>query len=63
MHGTRAVNCLIGKRGFTLLEYCAGAAVVAGIIWVAFSTLGSSMSTLLGNVGKWADARAAEVQK
>jgi hypothetical protein len=51
------------ERGFTLLEYCAGAAVVAGVIWVALSSLGGSMSTLLGNVGKWADSRAAEVQK
>ena len=49
------------EKGYALLEYCAGAAVVAIVLWAAMQTLGASVSTLLGNISDWALARAAEV--
>jgi len=50
------------ERGYTLLEYCAGAAIIAGILWTALSTLGTDLSNLLGAVGDWANTRQDGVQ-
>lgn len=50
------------ERGFALLEYCAGAAIIAGIIWGALTTFGGSLSGLLGNLSLWANARSGEIQ-
>lgn len=49
-------------RGYTLLEYCAGAAIIAGVIWTALNALGGNMSDLLNSVGRWAQGRSASVQ-
>lgn len=49
------------ERGFTLLEYCAGAAVVAAVIWGAFYALGSDIRQFMGDIGAWAKARGSEV--
>lgn len=51
------------ERGYTLLEYCAGAAVIAAVLWTALSALGGDISALLGSVGGWANKRQAEVDK
>jgi hypothetical protein len=45
------------ERGYTLLEYCAGAAIIAGILWTALNNLGTDLTELLGAVGTWADNR------
>ena len=52
-----------GEKGYTLLEYCAGAAIIAGILWTALNGLGSNLSTLLGSVGSWATTRSNAVVK
>lgn len=31
------------EKGFTLLEYCAGATVIAGVMYVGFNTLGTNI--------------------
>ena len=49
------------QRGYTLLEYCAGAAIIAGILWTALSVLGGNLSGLLQAVGQWAVARTGEI--
>lgn len=49
------------ERGFTLLEYVAGAAIITGIVWGSLNALGGSLSTMIGNVGTWADNRATDV--
>lgn len=49
------------ERGYTLLEYCAGAAIIASILWTALNTLGGDLSNLLGAVGGWANARQTEI--
>ena len=49
------------ERGYTLLEYCAGAAIITGILWTSLSALGGNLNTLLTAVGGWATTRAGEV--
>lgn len=50
------------RTGYALLEYCAGAAIVAIILWAALQGLGNNLSTLLGSIGTWASTRAMEIQ-
>lgn len=62
----RGSGRLIGIRdkkqaGYTLLEYCAGAAVMAGIVWIAVGQLGGSMRNYLGQLSEWLNNRAAEI--
>lgn len=49
------------ERGYTLLEYCAGAAIIAGILWTALNALGGNLSDLLNAVGEWAQRRATGI--
>lgn len=46
------------ESGYTLLEYCAGAAVIIGVLAVALNTLGAHLSSFLGAIGTWADSKA-----
>lgn len=60
----RKSYCRKGRRregGYTLLEYCAGAAIISGIVWGALGYLGNSLDGLLRGVGDWARARTAEI--
>lgn len=45
------------QRGYTLLEYCAGAAIIAGILWTALDNLGADLVDLLNAVGVWSERR------
>ncbi len=49
------------QKGYTLLEYCAGAALIAGIIWVALNAMGQNITTLLNAIGQWAANRATGI--
>ena len=49
------------QKGYTLLEYCAGAAIIAGVIWAALSTFGTSMSGMFDALSDWTDARTSDV--
>jgi len=49
------------ERGYTLLEYCAGAAIIAGILFTALQNLGGSLTTLLDAVGNWSSSRAGDL--
>lgn len=49
------------QSGYTLLEYCAGAALIAGIIWVALNAMGQNITTLLNAIGQWAVTRAGGI--
>jgi Flp pilus assembly pilin Flp len=51
------------SAGYTLLEYCAGAAIIAGVIWTALNTLGGDMRDLLNAIGSWAKGRTASVNQ
>ena len=49
------------QRGFTLLEYCAGAAIIAGVLWGALTAMGTGMDGLIRSIGTWATARSGEI--
>lgn len=49
------------QRGYTLLEYCAGAAIIAGILWTALNGLGGNLQALLDAVGNWAQTRTGQI--
>lgn len=51
------------ERGFTLLEYCAGATIIAVVVWGALSTLGANLADLLTAIGEWASSRATEIRQ
>jgi len=42
------------EKGYTLLEYVAGAAVIGGILIGALQLFGNGLRTGLGNLGQWA---------
>ena len=50
------------QKGFTILEYCAGAAIILGVVWGAMQGLGTSTSNLIGAIGSWADSRATSIR-
>jgi hypothetical protein len=50
------------SAGFTLLEYCAGAAVVLSVVYVAFSTMGGNLSVLMESVGTWSSNKSQEIK-
>lgn len=50
-----------GDRGYTLLEYCAGAAVIAGVVWVALGNLGGAMSGFLDGLAGWTRDRTGSI--
>ena len=51
------------QRGITLLEYCAGAAILLGIIWGAMSLLGTNVNRLLSSVAGWASREADTIDQ
>lgn len=50
-----------GERGFSLLEYCAGAAVILVTVWAALNAMGGNIRDLLGAIGQWASERRTEI--
>lgn len=50
-----------GEKGFTLLEYTAGAAIMAGVVWTAFNLFGVQMDAFMDNLTTWMGNRALEV--
>jgi Flp pilus assembly pilin Flp len=48
------------ERGYTLLEYCAGAAIIVTVLYTALNGLGDQLSQFLGNIGTWAVSHAPE---
>ena len=50
------------QAGYTLLEYCAGAALILVTIWGALNAMGQNISGMLASIGTWATERSAEIQ-
>jgi Flp pilus assembly pilin Flp len=42
------------ERGYTLLEYAAGAALIAIIVGITISAIGGGFQSLGTNIGAWA---------
>jgi len=49
-----------GERGLSLLEYAAGAAVIASIVFFGMQAFGTSVSGFFTALGGWATARGAQ---
>ncbi len=45
-------------KGYALLEYSAGAAIVATVLWIAMGNLGSGVGGMLNSIGTWAQGQA-----
>ena len=50
------------ERGFTLLEYCAGAAVIATVVFAGLQLFGTSLSEFFDGLGAWVTARKPPAQ-
>lgn len=48
----------VGDKGFTLLEYAAGAAVIAGVVYTAMSAFGGGLDTFYRGLGEWVSGLA-----
>ena len=49
------------QKGLTLLEYCAGDAVVDVLTFAFFKMLGNNIKSAGAEIGTWAQDRAAEM--
>ena len=49
------------QRGYALLEYTAGALVVATVLWTAMNGLGTSISGLLNSIGNFVAGQASDL--
>jgi hypothetical protein len=49
------------EKGYTLLEYAAGAAVLMGLLYIGVQALGSGVQDLLEAVGVWARSRSGDL--
>ena len=49
------------QRAFTLLEYCAGAAVIAGVVWVGMDLFGQQLRNLLDALTQWTLNRTQDI--
>jgi len=44
------------EKGYTLLEYCAGAAIVLGVVFGTLQTVSGNLTKFLTKIGAWADS-------
>jgi hypothetical protein len=49
------------ERGYTLLEYSAGAALIAIIVGLTISAIGEGFNNLGSNIGAWATREGTEL--
>lgn len=47
------------QKGFTLLEYCAGAAVLLGIVVAGMSAFGDGIADYMEGLGNWVRTQEA----
>lgn len=61
--GRNKVFGLRGKkeRGYTLLEYAVGAAVIMGIVITGLSGMAGQINSLFGAIGNWAAGQAGNI--
>jgi hypothetical protein len=51
------------EKGYTLLEYCAGAVVVVTLVYSGLNTLGEDLNEFLKGIGTWAKSTKIETPK
>lgn len=47
-----------GERGYTLLEYCAGAAIIAGVVYGSLNMFGGSLNNFFTGLQGWVNDRS-----
>jgi Flp pilus assembly pilin Flp len=52
----------LSESGFTLLEYCAGATIIAVTVYGALTVLGQNFQSYLDNLGGWLVERGSSLQ-
>lgn len=50
------------EKGFTLLEYCAGAVVLLTIVYVAMRGMGTNLADFMTAIGEWSTKRGSEIR-
>jgi len=50
------------ERGFTLLEYCAGAVVLLTIVYVAMRGMGENLGGFMTAIGDWASSQGEQIR-
>jgi len=50
------------QKGYTLLEYCMGAAILAGVVWVGLDLFGQQLRSLLNALTQWTLERSQDIQ-
>jgi Flp pilus assembly pilin Flp len=46
------------QKGLTLLEYCAGAAIIGVVVFAVIRAMGGHLETTGENVGNWAEQQS-----
>jgi len=54
-------SCAKKQKGYTLLEYAAGAAVLMGLLYIGVKAMGGGVQDLLEAVGVWARSRSGDL--
>lgn len=49
------------QKGYTLLEYAAGATVLLALLYAGLNTMGTGIKDLMGGIGTWAAAQSASL--
>ena len=50
------------EKGFTLLEYCAGAVVMLTIVYVAMRGMGTNLADFMSAIGEWAKGQGDQIR-
>ncbi len=50
------------QKGYSLLEYCVGAAALLGLVYAGMTTLGGNLQTFLSDLGSWIQARGDQME-
>lgn len=56
----RLIGLARKERGYTLLEYCAGAAVLAGVVYGGLQFFGSSLAEFFNGLGRWVSSQSVD---
>ena len=59
----RSLAVKAAERGYTLLEYCAGAAVLLLVVYGALDAMGQNVDSLLRTIGDWAVQKNDDIRQ
>ena len=51
------------QKGFTLLEYAAGAVIILTVVYGGLNLMGTGLSTFFGDIGSWASGKGSSIGK